>query len=153
MFQHLQVYNDFSLIFMCFLLYFQYYESIYSFYPPNSFTSSDSTAIDLRFECSVCEKLFKRKGELTRHFNIVKTYNILRSDLDTLPENTINQFKGILVHYNCKKLPRGYKRLGKQTVLISATESQFYAVFKNYIHYYSATRGIYRYVFCKGSSN
>jgi hypothetical protein len=83
---------------------------------------------DSKFECNVCRKVFKSKSGLTRHHNIVKKYNISRSDLDILPENTTRQFKGILVHYIRKKLPRGYKKLGKQTVSIPATESQFYAV-------------------------
>ncbi|CAG8770856.1 8836_t:CDS:2, partial [Rhizophagus irregularis] len=73
--------------------------------------------------------------------------------LDILPENTIHQFKAILVHYIRKRLPKGYRQLGKQTVSISATESQFYAVFKNHIHYYSATKGIYKCIFRGGSSN
>jgi hypothetical protein len=111
------------------------------------------TIIDSRFECSICGKLFRKSGGLTRHLNIVAKYNSLRPDLDTLPENTIHQFKAILVHYIRKKLPKGYKQLGKQTVSIPATESQFYAVFKNYIHYYSATRGIYKCVFRGGASN
>ena len=91
------------------------------------------TIIDSRFECSICGKLFRKSGGLTRHLNIVAKYNSLRPDLDTLP--------------------KGYKQLGKQTVSIPATESQFYAVFKNYIHYYSATRGIYKCVFRGGASN
>src|SRR5947209_330528 len=111
------------------------------------------TIIDSRFECSVCGKLFRKRGGLTRHLNIVEKYNSLRPDLDILPENTTRQFKAILVHYIRKKLPKGYKQLGKQTVSIPATESQFYAVFKNYIHYYSATRGIYKCVFRGGASN
>jgi hypothetical protein len=112
-----------------------------------------ATTFDLRFECNVCRKVFKRKGGLTRHLNIIKNYNISRSDLDTLPENTIQQFKGILVHYIHKKLPRGYKRLGKQTVSVPATESQFYAVFKNHIHYYSSRKGIYKCIFHGDSAN
>ncbi|CAB5201065.1 unnamed protein product [Rhizophagus irregularis] len=73
--------------------------------------------------------------------------------IDALPDNTVHQFKAILVHYIRKRLPKGYRQLGKQTVSIPATESQFYAVFKNYIHYYSATKGIYKCIFCGGSSN
>ncbi|PKY35372.1 hypothetical protein RhiirB3_421081, partial [Rhizophagus irregularis] len=74
---------------------------------------------------------------LTRHLNVVKKYNILR----------------ILVYYIRKKLPRGYKQLGKQTVSVPATESQFYAVFKNYIHYYSTRKGFYKYIFREVSAN
>ncbi|CAB5179237.1 unnamed protein product [Rhizophagus irregularis] len=73
--------------------------------------------------------------------------------IDALPDNTVHQFKAILVHYIRKRLPKGYRQLGKQTVSIPATESQFYAVFKNYIHYYSATKGIYKCIFRGGSSN
>jgi hypothetical protein len=109
--------------------------------------------LDSKFECSICGKLYKKRGGLTRHLNIVAEYNSLRSDLDTLPENTIHQFKAILVHYIRKRLQKGYKQLGKQTVSVPATESQFYSVFKNYIHYYSSTKGIYKCVFHGDSSN
>ncbi|CAG8567800.1 34644_t:CDS:2, partial [Racocetra persica] len=50
-------------------------------------------------------------------------YNASRSDLDTLPENTIQQFKAILVHYIHKQLPKGSKQLGKQSVSVPATEN------------------------------
>src|SRR5688572_31916990 len=82
-----------------------------------------------RFECNVCGKLFRKKGGLTRHLNIITKYNILHPNIDILPESTIRQFKGILVHYIHKRLLRGHKQLGKQTVSVPATESQFYAVF------------------------
>uniref|UniRef100_U9UV34 Uncharacterized protein n=1 Tax=Rhizophagus irregularis (strain DAOM 181602 / DAOM 197198 / MUCL 43194) TaxID=747089 RepID=U9UV34_RHIID len=88
---------------------------------------------DSKFECNVCRKVFK--------------------NLDILPENTTRQFKGILVHYIHKKLPSGYKKLGKQTVSIPATESQFYAVFKDHIHYYSARKNIYKCIFHGVSAN
>ncbi|CAG8733604.1 hypothetical protein GLOIN_2v1767020 [Rhizophagus irregularis DAOM 181602=DAOM 197198] len=101
---------------------------------------SPSVTVSSRFECNICGKAFKNKGGLTRHLNTVTKYNDLRSDLDVLPQNTVQQFKDILVHYIHKRLPRGYKRLGKQTVSVPATESQFFAVFKNYIHYYSTTK-------------
>ncbi|GES99713.1 hypothetical protein GLOIN_2v1774494 [Rhizophagus clarus] len=96
--------------------------------PPITPITPTTTTIDSGFECNVCRKAFKSKSGLTRHLNIVKKYNISRSDLDILPENTTRQFKGILVHYIRKKLPRGYKKLGKQTVSVPATESQFYAI-------------------------
>ena len=111
------------------------------------------TNINSRFECNTCGKQFRKKGGLTRHLNIITKYNTLHSDLDILPENTIRQFKGILVHYIHKRLPRGHKQLGKQTVSVPATESQFYAVFRNYIHYYSATKGIYKCIFREASAN
>ncbi|GBC35856.2 uncharacterized protein OCT59_021869 [Rhizophagus irregularis] len=63
------------------------------------------------------------------------------------------RFECILVYYIRKKLPRGYKQLGKQTVSVPATESQFYAVFKNYIHYYSTRKGFYKYIFREVSAN
>ena len=100
-----------------------------------------------RFECNVCGKLFRKKGGLTRHLNIITKYNILHPNIDILPESIIHQFKGILVHYIHKQLLRGHKQLGKQTVSVPATESQFYAVFKNHIHYYSARKSIYKCIF------
>jgi hypothetical protein len=119
--------------------------------PPTTPTAP-TTTIDSGFECNVCRKAFKSKGGLTRHLNIVKKYNISRPDLD-MPKNTTQQFKGILVHYIRKKLPRGYKKLGKQTVSVPATESQFYAVFKNHIHYYSARKNVYKCIFHGVSAN
>ncbi|PKK76809.1 hypothetical protein RhiirC2_772051 [Rhizophagus irregularis] len=87
-------------------------------------------------------------GTFLYWFHVMQTL-----DIDALPDNTVHQFKAILVHYIRKRLPKGYRQLGKQTVSIPATESQFYAVFKNYIHYYSATKGIYKCIFRGGSSN
>ncbi|CAG8849992.1 2045_t:CDS:1, partial [Racocetra persica] len=46
-----------------------------------------------------------------------------------------------------------YKQLGKQTVLVPATESRFYAIFQNYIHFYSATKSKYKCIFRGSSSN
>ncbi|CAB4417944.1 unnamed protein product [Rhizophagus irregularis] len=43
--------------------------------------------------------------------------------IDALPDNTVHQFKAILVHYIRKRLPKGYRQLGKQTVSIPATET------------------------------
>ncbi|CAB4403259.1 unnamed protein product [Rhizophagus irregularis] len=122
--------------------------------PPSTTTQiTTPTTNDSRFECNICGKLFKKRGGLTRHLNTIIKYNSLRPDIDALPDNTVHQFKAILVHYIRKRLPKGYRQLGKQTVSIPATESQFYAVFKNYIHYYSATKGIYKCIFRGGSSN
>jgi hypothetical protein len=122
--------------------------------PPSTTTQiTTPTTNDSRFECNICGKLFKKRGALTRHLNTIIKYNSLRPDIDALPDNTVHQFKAILVHYIRKRLPKGYRQLGKQTVSIPATESQFYAVFKNYIHYYSATKGIYKCIFRGGSSN
>ncbi|EXX67311.1 hypothetical protein RirG_115550 [Rhizophagus irregularis DAOM 197198w] len=42
--------------------------------------------------------------------------------IDALPDNTVHQFKAILVHYIRKRLPKGYRQLGKQTVSIPTTE-------------------------------
>ncbi|CAG8496266.1 9226_t:CDS:1, partial [Dentiscutata heterogama] len=106
-----------------------------------------------KFECNICGNLYNTNRGLKRHLNIVMKYNTPRSDLDILPETTIQQFKGILVHYIHKRLQKGYKQLGKQTVLVPATESQFYAIFKNYIHYYSATKNKYKCIFHGSSSN
>ncbi|PKY21232.1 hypothetical protein RhiirB3_434764 [Rhizophagus irregularis] len=54
---------------------------------------SPSVTVSSRFECNICGKAFKNKGGLTRHLNTVTKYNDLRSDLDVLPQNTVQQFK------------------------------------------------------------
>ncbi|CAG8529721.1 4776_t:CDS:2, partial [Dentiscutata heterogama] len=110
-------------------------------------------AVFSKFECNVCGNSYKTSRGLAKHLSIVKKYNASRPDLDTLPENTIQQFKDILVHYIHKRLPRGYKQLGKQTVLVPATESQFYSIFQNHIHFYSATKSKYKCIFHGSSSN
>ncbi|CAG8447306.1 13893_t:CDS:1 [Cetraspora pellucida] len=110
-------------------------------------------AIISKFECNVCGNSYKTNRGLKRHLNIVTKYNVSCPDLDTLPENTIQQFKAILVHYIHKQLPKGSKQLEKQSVSVPATESQFYAIFKNYIHYYSALKNKYKCIFHGSSSN
>ncbi|CAB4403246.1 unnamed protein product [Rhizophagus irregularis] len=49
---------------------------------------SPPVTVSSRFECNICGKAFKNKGELTRHLNTVTKYNDSRSDLDVLPQDT-----------------------------------------------------------------
>ncbi|PKK61106.1 hypothetical protein RhiirC2_792311 [Rhizophagus irregularis] len=79
---------------------------------------------DSRFECNICGKLFITRRGLTRYLDVTAKYNSLRSDLDALSKNTIHQFKAILY---------------LKTILI--------------YYLYSTTKGIYKCVFCRGSSN
>jgi hypothetical protein len=111
--------------------------------------SSPPTPININsnFKCDVCGRQYKRKEGLIKHNSDITNYNAPHLNLDTLPENNIREFKGILVHYIHKNLPNGYKNLGKKTVSVPATESQFFATFKNYIHYYSEKKGLYKCIF------
>ncbi|CAG8611803.1 3154_t:CDS:2 [Dentiscutata erythropus] len=119
---------------------------------------------ELENEVTVIEKklailgLQKEKDELTDKTSvwwIDFVWSKMGCDKKDLNKELIKlkHLLGILVHYIHKRLQKGYKQLGKQTVLVPSTESQFYAIFKNYIHYYSAAKNKYKYIFNRSSSN
>jgi len=110
--------------------------------PPTPSTSSPINTNE--YKCNVCQRKFKNKAGLTRHNTTIEKYNILRAGLPTIPTNLTELFKGDLVYFIHRRLPNGFKNAGKKTVSVACSESQFHAIFKNHIHFYSRKTGIYR---------
>jgi len=98
------------------------------------------------FFCSICKKNFRKQIGLSRHLAIVKKYNISRDGLDSLTETNNKKFKNILVYLIHRKLPKGFKKGGRQLVSLACTEHQFVDIFKGYIHYRS-NKNVYKCVF------
>lgn len=108
--------------------------------PPNTPSPINTN----EYKCNICQKIFKNKAGLTRHNTIIQKYNILQTGLPTIPANLTELFKGDLVYFIHRRLPNGFKNAGKKTVSVVCSESQFHAIFKNHIHFYSKKTGIYR---------
>ena len=96
------------------------------------------------YRCKTCQKTFKNKAGLTRHDTIIRKYNTLQAGLPTVSKKLTKLFKDDLVYFIHRRLPNGFKNSGKKTVSIPCSESQFHAVFKGYIHFYSKKTGTYR---------
>lgn len=96
------------------------------------------------YKCKTCQKIFKNKAGLTRHNTIIRKYNTLRVGLPTVSKKLTKLFKNNLVYFIHRQLPNGFKNSGKKTVSISCSESQFHAVFKGHIHFYSKKTGFYK---------
>src|SRR5438128_5478452 len=97
------------------------------------------------FTCDICKKVFKSQQGVKLHQSIIRRYNEGPTDLDTLPEKTVKDFKQILVYWIHRRLPKTYKNQGKQLVSVPCTESLFFAVFRNYIH--ARRKGSYTCIF------
>ena len=99
------------------------------------------------YRCKTCQKTFKNKAGLTRHDTIIRKYNTLQAGLPTVSKKLTKLFKDDLVYFIHRRLPNGFKNSGKKTVSIPCSESQFHAVFKGYIHFYSKKTGTYKCLF------
>jgi hypothetical protein len=60
-----------------------------------------------------------------------------------VPDNTIAEFKEILVTEIHKKLVLNFRSMGKKLVSIPCPESIFFSIFSGHIHYYSKVKGNY----------
>jgi hypothetical protein len=128
-----------------FFIYLLFLNNIKIFLLFFRFISMSNTSTS-EFFCSTCQKKYKKQSGLSRHLNTVKKYNILREDLDNLPEINNNRFKSILVYLIHRKLSIGFKKGGHQLVSLACTEHQFFNTFKGHIHYHN-NRNVYRCIF------
>ncbi|CAG8454091.1 12237_t:CDS:2 [Cetraspora pellucida] len=86
------------------------------------------------YSCSVCKKWFKTKRGLMRHNTIVRGYNQNPPGTYKLPLKASVELKKILVKHIQDRLKEHFTYSGLQRVLIPCTLSQFYSIFKGYIH-------------------
>src|ERR1044072_7713653 len=88
--------------------------------------------------CKVCLRPFNSEHRLLLHRKTVSKYN------------TPKEFQEILVYHIHKKLGKNHTQAGRKTVSLPCTKSQFFSIFRGFIHYYQAKRGIYK-CFFQGS--
>ncbi|CAB4445068.1 unnamed protein product [Rhizophagus irregularis] len=99
------------------------------------------------FQCLICKKIFKSKRGLSQHDAIIRRYNIFRKDFYKLPKKFINEFKKTLVLLIHRQLPCHFTKIGLKSVTVACTESQFFATFGGYIHYFSNKTHVYKCIF------
>jgi hypothetical protein len=143
-------FNFFFLLFCFFLIILKSFAFFSNNYSNSTFFLLMSSNINIpcnsEFFCSACRKSFKKSSGLSRHLAIVNKYNIPRNDLDSLSETNNKKFKNILVYLIHRKLPNGFRKGGRQLVLLACTEHQFFDIFKGYIHYRS-NKNVYKCIF------
>ena len=94
--------------------------------------------------CKVCLRPFNSERGLLLHRKTVSKYNRPKEHIEILPPQTIKDFQEILVYHIHKKLGKNHTQAGRKTVTLPCTKSQFFSIFRGFIHYYQAKRGIYK---------
>ncbi|PKB98838.1 hypothetical protein RhiirA5_430733 [Rhizophagus irregularis] len=102
------------------------------------------------FLCKVCLRSFHSERGLLLHRKTISKYNRPTEHIDMLPSQTIKEFQEIFVYYIHKKLSKNHTKAGRQTVSFPCTKSQFFSIFRGFIHSFQAKRGIYK-CFFQGS--
>ncbi|GES79265.1 hypothetical protein GLOIN_2v1472826 [Rhizophagus clarus] len=100
-----------------------------------------------KFECELCGKIYKRHSGLANHKITIKDANIMRPTVYDLPERAIEETRQILIYHIKERLKQSSKHAGNVRVMFSCTESQFFGVFKGYIHDYFPKTGNYKCIF------
>ncbi|GET00462.1 hypothetical protein GLOIN_2v1472826 [Rhizophagus clarus] len=100
-----------------------------------------------KFECELCGKIYKRHSGLANHKITIKDANIMRPTVYDLPERAIEETRRILIYHIKERLKQSSKHAGNVRVMFSCTESQFFGVFKGYIHDYFPKTGNYKCIF------
>jgi len=110
----------------------------------------NSNNISPKILCKVCLRPFNSEHGLLLHRKTVSKYNRPKEHVEILPPQTIKEFQEILVYHIHKKLGKNHTQAGRKTVSLPCTKSQFFSIFRGFIHYYQAKRGIYK-CFFRGS--
>ncbi len=108
---------------------------------------SNSNTFCNKFECEMCGKIYKRHSGLANHVITIKDANTMKPTVYDLPERAIEETRQILVYHIKEKLKQNSKHVGSVRIMISCTESQFFGVFKGYIHNYYPKTGNYKCIF------
>ncbi|UZO09457.1 uncharacterized protein OCT59_029680 [Rhizophagus irregularis] len=92
------------------------------------------------FLCKVCLRSFHSERGLLLHRKTISKYNRLTEHIDMLLSQTIKEFQEIFVYYIHKKLSKNHTKAGRQTVSFPCTKSQFFSIFRGFIHSFQAKR-------------
>jgi len=109
-----------------------------------------SSSLPQKILCNVCLRSFNSERGLLLHRKTISKHNRPKECIETLPPQTIKEFQEILVYHIHKKLSKNHTQAGHKTVSLPCTKSQFFSIFRGFIHYYQAKRGIYK-CFFRGS--
>lgn len=109
----------------------------------------ESNSPSPNFLCNVCLRSFNSKRGLLLHRKTFSKYNSPTEHIDILPSQTIKEFQEIFVYYIHRKLSKNHTR-GRQTVSFPCTKSQFFSIFRGFIHSFQAKKGKYK-CFFRGS--
>ena len=71
----------------------------------------------------------------------------MRLTVYDLPEKAIEEMRQVLVYYIKEKLKKNSRYVGSIHIMVICTESQFFGVFKGYIHDYYLKMGNYKCIF------
>ncbi|RHZ90192.1 hypothetical protein Glove_4g25 [Diversispora epigaea] len=111
------------------------------------FKTKNKTLPCKTLECKLCNKIYKRPSGLKKHKKIIKDLNTIKPSIYILPEKAIEETRQMLVYHIKEKLKQNSRHIGNVSVTISGTESQFFGVFKGYIHNYFPKSGTYKCIF------
>jgi hypothetical protein len=100
------------------------------------------------FLCKVCLRSFSSERGLLLHRTTISSYNRPKEHVDMLPSQTVEEFQRIFVFFIHKKLKKNPIKYRRQKVTLPCTKSQFFSIFRGYIH---STRGSIYKCFFKGS--
>ncbi|CAG8497329.1 4452_t:CDS:2 [Racocetra persica] len=112
-------------------------------------TKQQPTLIQGQYRCTICNKKnYKTFQGLIRHENLVhRSYNQPPANIISLPVQHIEQFKKLIVNEIHKKLSLHYTMTGKQLIKFPCTDSEFIAVFGNYLSRFSPAKHTYWCIF------
>ncbi|CAG8811860.1 32202_t:CDS:2, partial [Racocetra persica] len=89
---------------------------------------------------------------LSKHKKLIQDANTIRPTIYELPERAIEEIRKTLVYHIKERLKQHSKHAGNAHVIVNCTESQFFSVFKGYIHNYYPKMGNYKCIF-KGADS
>ncbi|CAG8589244.1 960_t:CDS:2 [Dentiscutata heterogama] len=98
-------------------------------------------------EFKLCKKTYKRPSSLAKHEQLIQDANIMRSTVYDLPEEAIEETRKMLVYHIKERLKQHSRYARNVHIIINCTESQFFGVFKEYIHNYYSKTGGYKCIF------
>ncbi|CAG8643734.1 1945_t:CDS:1, partial [Diversispora eburnea] len=95
----------------------------------------------------MCGKIYKRSLALIKHKKTIQEINTIKPIMYILPERAIEETRQALVYHIKEKLKQNSRHVGNVNIIFSCTKSQFFGVFKRFIHNYYPKTEIYKCIF------
>ncbi|POG59635.1 hypothetical protein GLOIN_2v1720654, partial [Rhizophagus irregularis DAOM 181602=DAOM 197198] len=84
---------------------------------------------------------------LAKHEKFIKDANTIKPTIYDLPEGAIEETRKMIVYHIKERLKQHSRHAGNVYIMVNCTESQFFGVFKGYIHNYYPRTGNYKCIF------